>query len=141
MYQQQYKSVVVPTALYAADTWGMKADDKKRLDVMEMRCLRSMCGVTRWDRLRNEEIRRRTGVLLELSKRAEQKGLRWFGHVERMDEGRTVKRITGSRARGVRKVGRPRMTWGEGIRNSLKGRGVEEEQGRIIARDGRLVNA
>ena len=32
-----------------------------------------MCGVTRWDRIRNEEIRRRTGVLLELSKIAEQK--------------------------------------------------------------------
>ena len=83
--------------------------------------------------------------LLELSKRAEQKGLRWFGHVERMEEGRTVKRITGSRARGVRKVGRPRMTWEEGIRNSLKERGMEEEQGRIIARDRRewrrLVNA
>ena len=140
-----YESVVVPTALYAAETWGMKADDKKRLDVMEMRCLRSMCGVTRWDRIRNEEIRRRTGVLLELSKRAEQKGLRWFGHVERMDEGRMVKRITGSRTRGVRKRGKPRMTWGEGIRNSLRERGVEVEQGRVIARDRRewrrLVNA
>ena len=98
---------MVPTALYAAETWGMKADDKKRLDVMEMRCLRSMCRVTRWDRLRNEEIRRRTGVLLERSKRAEQKGLRWFGHMERMDESRMVKRITGSRTRGVMRVGRP----------------------------------
>ena len=96
-----YESVIVPTALYAAETWGMKSADKKRLDVMEMRCLRSMCGVTRWDRLRNEEIRRRSGVLLELSKRAEQRGLRWFGHVERMDEGRMVNRITRSRARGV----------------------------------------
>ena len=75
--------------------------------------------------------------MLELSKRAEQKGLRWFGHVERLEEGRTVKRITGSRTRGVRKRGRPRMTCGEGIRNSLKEKGVEEEQGRIITRDRR----
>ena len=37
-----YESVVVPTALYATETWGMKADDKKCLDVMEMRCLRSI---------------------------------------------------------------------------------------------------
>ena len=59
-----------------------------------------MCRVTRWDRLRNEEVHRRTGVLLELSNRAKQKGLRWFGHIERMDEGRMVKRITG-RIQGV----------------------------------------
>ena len=66
-----YESVIVPTALCAAETWGMKTADKKRLEVMEKRCLRSMCGVTKWDKLRKEEIHRRTGVLLELSKRAE----------------------------------------------------------------------
>ena len=130
-----YESVIVPTALYAAETWGMKTADKKRLDVMEMRCLRSMCGVTRWDRLRNEEIRRRSGVLLELSKRAEQRGLRWFGHVERMDEGRMVKRITGSGVRGVGGRGRPRMGWGEGVRKSLRERGLSVEEGRVRARD------
>ena len=130
-----YESVIVPTALYAAETWGMKTADKKRLDVMEMRALRSMCGVTRWDRLRNEEIRRRSGVLLELSKRAEQRGLRWFGHVERMDEGRMVKRITRSRARGVVGRGRPRRGWGEGVRNSLRERGLTVEEGKERARD------
>ena len=41
-----YESVIVPTALYAAETWGMKAD-KKRPVVMEMRCLRSR-GVARF---------------------------------------------------------------------------------------------
>ena len=33
--------------------------EKKRLNVMEMKCLRSMCGVTVGNRIRNEEIRRR----------------------------------------------------------------------------------
>ena len=130
-----YESVIVPTALYAAETWGMKTADKQRLDVLEMRCLRSMCGVTRWDRLRNEEVRRRTGVLLELSNRAEQKGLRWFGHVERMDEDRMVKRISGSGVRGGRPRGRPRFGWMEGVKRSLESRGVSVEQGRVRARD------
>ena len=132
-----YNSVIVPTALYAAETWAMRAADKKRLDVMEMKCLRSMCGVTRWDRLRNEEIRRRSGVLLELSNRAEQKGLRWFGHVERMEEGRMVKRITGSDVEGVGMRGRPEMGWMEGVRGSLGKRGVSVEEGRVKARDRR----
>ncbi len=61
-----YKGVV-PTALYGAETWNMGAAGRKRLNVMEMRCLRNMCGVTRMDRVRNEEVRRRTGVVKELA--------------------------------------------------------------------------
>ncbi len=56
-----YEGVVVPTVLYGAETWSMGAAERKRLNVMEMRCLRSMCGVTRMDWVRNEEVQRRTG--------------------------------------------------------------------------------
>ncbi len=40
-----YEGVVVSMALYGAETWNMGAAER-RLNVMEMRCLRSMCGVT-----------------------------------------------------------------------------------------------
>ena len=49
-----YEEVAVLTALYGAATWSMAVADKKRLNVMEMRDLRSMCGVTCMDRVRNE---------------------------------------------------------------------------------------
>ncbi len=58
-----YEGVVVPAALYGAETWNMGADERRRLNVMEMRCLRSMCGVTRMNWLRNDEVRRRTGIV------------------------------------------------------------------------------
>ncbi len=38
-----YEGVVVPTALYGAEIWNMGAAERKRWNVMEMRCLRSMC--------------------------------------------------------------------------------------------------
>ena len=39
------------------------------------------------DRVRNEEeVHRRVGIERELSSRADQRLLRWFAHVERMDE-------------------------------------------------------
>ncbi len=44
------------------------------------------------DRVRNEEVRRRTGVVKELVEGAEQGVLRWFGYVERMEEERLVKK-------------------------------------------------
>jgi len=71
-----YEGIVVPTALYGAETWKVGAAERRRLNVMEMRCLRSMCGVTRIDRVRNEEMRRRTGVVRELADQADQGVLR-----------------------------------------------------------------
>ncbi len=84
--------MVLPAALYGAETWNMGAAEMRRLNVMG-KCLKSMCGVTRMNRVRNDEVRRRKGVERELAKRAEHGVLRWFGHVERMKEERLVKKI------------------------------------------------
>ncbi len=62
-----YEGVVVPMALYGAEAWSMGAVERKRLNVMEMKCLRSMCGVTQMDRMRNEEVQRRREVVKELA--------------------------------------------------------------------------
>ncbi len=67
-----YEGVIVPTALYGAETWNIKKDERNKLDVMEIRCLRSMLGVSRMDRLTNVEVRRRTGVVRKLSNRVDQ---------------------------------------------------------------------
>jgi len=64
---------------------------------MEIRCLKSMCGVTLMDRVRNEEVQR-TGVVRELADRTEHGLLRWRGHMERMNGERLVKKINGSDA-------------------------------------------
>ena len=98
-----------------------------------MKCLRTMCGVTIWDRLTNDRIRERTGVDSKLSYRAEQRGLRWYGHMERMNDRRMTKRVMNSKAEGVTTRGRPKMGWKEGIRNSLHARGISMEESRVKA--------
>ena len=50
-----------------------------------IKCLRSLVGVSRVDRVRNEEVNMRAGIERELENRADQRVLRLFGHVERMD--------------------------------------------------------
>ena len=47
-----------------------------------------MVVITRWDRIRNEEIQRRVGIKETLAEKVDRRVLRWFGHMERMDEGR-----------------------------------------------------
>ena len=45
------------------------------------------------DRVRNEEVRRRAGIERELANRADQRVLRWFEHVETMDDYRMARRV------------------------------------------------
>ena len=67
------------------------------------------------DRVRNEEVRRRAGIERELASRADQRVLRWFGHVERMDEYRMVRRVFMGEVSGGRVRGRPRLAWMDGV--------------------------
>ena len=63
--RELYERIVVPTVMYGSESWGMKVEERSKLDVAEMKCLRSMCRVTRMDRVRNEVVRERVGVTEE----------------------------------------------------------------------------
>ena len=41
---------------------GMRSAARRKVNVLEMKCLRSLIGVSRMGRLRNEEVRRRAGI-------------------------------------------------------------------------------
>ena len=69
----------------------MRSAERRKVNVHEMKCLRSLVEVSRMDRGRKEEVRRRAGIEIELASRADQRVLRWFGHVERMDEYRMAR--------------------------------------------------
>ena len=88
-----YEGVIVPMVLYGAEVWGMRIAERRKVNVLEMKCLRSLVGVSRMDRVMNEEVRRRAGIEMELASRADQRVLRWLYHVERMDEYRMARRV------------------------------------------------
>ena len=80
-------------ALYGADAWGMRIAERRNVNVLEMKCLRSLVGVSRMDRVRNEVARRRAGIENESASRANQRVLIWFGHTERINEYRMGRRM------------------------------------------------
>ena len=86
------------------------------MNVLEMKCLRSLVGVPRMDRVRNEEVRMRAGIERELASRADQRVLRWFGHVERLDEYRMARRVLMAEVSSGRVRGRPRLGWMDGVK-------------------------
>ena len=65
-----YERVIVPIVLYGTETWGLRESERKKFNVFEMRCMRSMIGVTLRDRVRNTVIRERTSMNVDLSDRA-----------------------------------------------------------------------
>ena len=71
----------------------MRSAERRKMNVLEMKFLRILVGVTQMDRVINQEVHRRAGIERELAIRAEQKVLRWFGHVERMNEVRMAVRV------------------------------------------------
>ena len=87
----------------------MKVNERQKLNVFEMKYLRSMTGVSWLDRVGNELISARTGVKSELAARVDMNVLRWFGHVERMDNERLLKKVMNVKVDGRSAGGRPRL--------------------------------
>ena len=55
-----HNAMVVPTLLYGCETWTILKRHERKLQAFEMMCLRRVEGVTRKDRVRNEEVRKGT---------------------------------------------------------------------------------
>ena len=47
-----YEGVIVPMALYGAEARDMRSAERNKVNVLEMKCLRSLVGVSRLDRVR-----------------------------------------------------------------------------------------
>ena len=41
-----YEGVVVPMALYGAEAWGIRNPERRKVNVLEIKCLRSLVGVS-----------------------------------------------------------------------------------------------
>jgi hypothetical protein len=55
------------------------------------------------------------------------KQLKWYGHVQRMEERRVPKKVMKWSPLGRRKLGRPKLTWAEEIRGLVEEKGLVEE--------------
>ena len=58
-----FKASVMSVLLYGAETWNVMRTEVRMLEVFYLRCLRRILGVSAYhDRIRNEEVLRRTGM-------------------------------------------------------------------------------
>ena len=83
----------------------------------------------------NEEVRRRAGIEREIASGADRRVLRWFGHVERMDEYRMGRRVLMAEVSGGRVRRRPRLGWMDDVKVVLGNRGMTVKAARQCAKD------
>ncbi len=100
-------TVVVPTLTYASETWTWKESQRSRVQAVDMSYLRGACGVSRMDGVSNESVYERFGMsYVDVGKKCgvveevKRQTFKWFGHMERMEEGKMTRRVYMSEIEG-----------------------------------------
>ena len=105
------QSLVNSIFLYACETWTITMELQRKIQTLEMRCLRRLLNISYRDRITNIEVRNRVtkeiGPHSELLAMVIAKKLRWFGHVTRSNS--MSKTILQGSIEGKRRRGRPKM--------------------------------
>ena len=86
-----------------------------------------MAGVSLQDRVPNAVVAERCGVGQELDV-VKSGRLRWFGHVERREEGDPLAGIKEWEVEGRRPRGRPRKTWQKTVEEDLQSLQIDKAQ-------------
>jgi hypothetical protein len=105
-----------------------KQKHRNKLLDTEVNYLRRSARISRMDKIRNEAIRTKIGTKKNIVQEIEEQQLRWYGHVKGMEDGKTVKQVADWKPQGKRKRGRPINTWKDGIRESMKRKGLKDEE-------------
>jgi hypothetical protein len=95
-----------------------------------MGALRKSSRISRKERIRNVTIRQQTGLEETIIKESNQDQLTWYGHVQRMAEGRLPKIALKWMPKQKRARGRPKKNWMEGtsIRKAINERNLNVGQ-------------
>ena len=130
-----YRTCVLSSLLYGAETWTLLAAHTRRLEAFHHRCLRRILRVWWWEKMTNEEVRKRADMGL-LSTIIRKRRLQWLGHVERMGEDRMPHVLFDGRLKSKKKAfAGVRRRWVDVVKKDAETAGVRGEQLPELAED------
>ena len=118
-----FSTIVESIVTYGSETWEINKRNEKRLKALEMDFWRRVCGVSRLEHVRNDEIRR-VHRNKDIMHTINMKRVIWYGHVQRMTEELWPKRMLDWVPNRRRKRGRPRRDWRENIHLEMERRNL-----------------
>jgi hypothetical protein len=104
--------------MYGAETWVLSKADELRFGVFERKILRRIYGPVFegaiWRSRYNEELYRLCDET-DLVTTVRITRLRWAGHILRMQDNLTCKKVIFDKPEGRMRVGRPNLRWMDGV--------------------------
>ena len=112
------KAMVFPVVMYGCESWTVKKAEHQRIDASELWCWRRLLRVPWTSRRSNQSILKEISPGFSLEELMLKLKLQYFGHlVRRVDSLENTLMLGG--IRGRRRRGRQRMSWLDGITNSM----------------------
>lgn len=117
-----YKTLVRPVVTYGSEAWNLLANDANKLRTFERKVIRRIYGPIQnqngWRIRTNDEIQ---NILNQedIVRFVKAQRMRWFGHVERMEEKRMPRKVLKTRMEKRRRQGRPRNRWRDEVEADL----------------------
>ena len=112
------KAMVFPVVMYECESWTVKKAERQRIDAFELRCWRRLLRVSWTARRSNQSILKEISPGISLEGMMLKLKLQYFGHLMgRVDSLEKTLMLGG--IGGRRRRGRPRMSWLDGITDSM----------------------
>ena len=118
-----YRSVIRPILTYASETWVLKESSIQKLLISERKILRKVSGPTRENQLWRIKTNDELDKLIKhqnIINHIKALRLSWFGHVQRMSDSRTVKKIFNWTPLTARSKGRSKQRWEDTIIQDIR---------------------
>ena len=110
--------MVFPVVIYGCESWTIKKAEHQRIDAFELRCLRRLLRVPWTARKSNQSILKEISPEYSLEVLMLKLKLQYFGHLmQRADS--LEKTLMLGKIEGGRRRGRQRMSWLDGITDSM----------------------
>ena len=120
-----YSSVVRPAMVYGLETVAVTKKQVEEIEVAEIKMLRFAMGVTRKDKIRNENIRS-TVKVERLGMKMREGRLRWYGNVMRRDQEYVGRKMMEMELPGKRRRGRPKRRFLDVVKEHMLEVGAKE---------------
>lgn len=123
LIRRSTKMKIRPVVTYGSETWTLTQKDQESLRRFERKIVRRIYGAVQenetWRIRYNDEI---NNILHgeDIVRFIKSQRLRWYGHVERMDETRMPKKVLKGQIYGSRKRGKPKLRWIDNVTEDLR---------------------
>jgi len=107
---KRYKAAIRPVVTYLSETWTLTAKHENNLRIFEAQILRKIYDPVNIDNIwkirNNTEIDKLIGGA-DIVRFIKAQGIKWLGHIQRMNQARPNRKLLDWKRMGIRQVGRP----------------------------------